>query len=180
MLTDYSRVRYPSFHIINNALFTPIEFIFLSTFFYQIIHQNVVRKFIIASGIAFIVFWSVFISTIGYKGFDSIPTGIEFILLLSYALIYYYQQLKEPKLLFIHSDPRFWFVSTIFIFTSGTFFIFIYAETWLKNEEFINQYFLINISLLLFRNVLFGYTMLLKEKEFYLPNTNDSKELLIF
>lgn len=169
MLTSISLNRYPTFHAINNATFTPIEFIFFSTFFYKINSSHTIKKFIVFTAVLFLIFWIFFTYFFGYKDFDSVPIGIEFVLLLLHASIYYYQQLKEPKLLFILNDPVFWFVSTIFFFTAGTFFIFIFAQIGIKNKEFVNQYFLINISLLLIRNLLLAYSMTKKEEKIQLP-----------
>lgn len=45
---------------------------------------------------------------------------------------------------------------------SGTFFLYIYADSMINNKSFIKQYILINSAFSILKNILFSVAMLMK------------------
>ena len=63
-----------------------------------------------------------------YQPVDSVPIGIECILILIFSFYYFYEELNNPEVLFIYNDYRFWITTGIMIYLSGSFFIYIFAN----------------------------------------------------
>lgn len=88
------------------------------------------------------------------------------------CIYYFFDQLKQPNTFLIYSSINFWIIIAFLIYLSGTFFLFIYAESMLSNKEFLQQYIIINSSFALLKNILFSIAMLMK--------TNQNNNLSIF
>lgn len=66
----------------------------------------------------------------------------------------------------IYSSINFWITISFLIYLAGTFFLYIYADSMLSNPVFRKQYYIINFSFNILKNVLLGIAMLMK------PNKN--------
>jgi hypothetical protein len=95
-----------------------------------------------------------------YSGFYNGGTTIVIIL---FALTFFYYELNRPDNLFIYAAPAFWIVSAILIFKAGTFFLFLYGNT-LDQSEKINFY-TINSIFYVVENLLFAIAFYLKGKD---------------
>jgi hypothetical protein len=71
-----------------------------------------------------------------------------------------------PKSFFIYSQKSFWMTSGIFLFASGTFFVFIFDQFAINVEGFLEQYVYVHALLFIVRNLLFSVALLIK------PNYN--------
>ncbi len=76
--------------------------------------------------------------------------------------MFYFEQIKNPVNLFIYSTPNFWVVTSILIYLSGTFFIFLYSMN-LSEKELVD-YWAINYFFNILKNLLFGVAVYLQAR----------------
>jgi len=144
------------------SLFTIIEYILFSLFLYIIINKRVIRIIILSSLPVFLAI-SIF-SFFANQGsdFDSLPTTVESILIISFCIFFLFQELKNPEVPFIYQNPNFWFVFGMLGYLAGNFFLFLqYANI---SSDVRDGFWTINLLFNILKNVLFAIA-------FYLPKT---------
>ena len=143
--------------------FTVLEYSFFCYFVYLIIPKTIIKKTVLFLWIGFIAFDIVDLIFVNKgNGFDSFAIGIECIIVLFLSISYLFSQLRSSNNLFIYSTFNFWVVITFLIYFSGTFFLYILAESMAKNVAFQKQYFIINISFNILKNILLSIAMTMK------------------
>lgn len=94
--------------------------------------------------------------------------SVESILILIFCIFYYFEQIRSPQTHFIYTQQSFWVTGAIFIFTAGTFFVFLFRQSSVQVDGFIDQFAYIHALLYLLRNILFSITMFIpSEKKGY-------------
>jgi hypothetical protein len=140
--------------------FTPIEYLFFSAFLYLTIKNKNIRKYIIGLSILFIIFL-IFFYLANKKNtlvIDSVPIGIETILILIYCFYYLYEQMNDVSTMFIYNKYSFWIILGMVIYLSGSFFIYVFANQFSKE---INQYWFITNILSILKNIFFAIAIYL-------------------
>lgn len=112
----------------------------------------------IAASIAFTVFLVFYYFNAKYRSVDSVPIGIQTILILIYAFYYFFEQMNNTSNLFIYSRYPFWIITGIMIYLAGSFFIYIFANQ-IDKKFLLNYWFLTNIFYSL-KNLLFALGIL--------------------
>lgn len=136
------------------GFYTFFEYSVLSFFFWKNINSKKVKHFIFITSILFLVFQIIYVSIIKVKRLDSIPIGIETILLLIYILYFFYQFSKDLGTSYIYNHYAFWIAVGILIYLGGSFFFFILID-YLNTDEvevFGNMTFVAEII----KNILFA------------------------
>jgi uncharacterized membrane protein YozB (DUF420 family) len=148
----------------------------LFTFFigFNIFNKNF-RKFILIASTLFISFLIIYYSSANFKRLDSLPIGIESILILIFASYFFYEQISNPQILFIYNDYRFWIITGIMIYISGSFFIYIFANQIPNNE--LDLYWSFTYIFLGIMNILFSVGIIVlglkpKQKHHTKPKAN--------
>jgi hypothetical protein len=85
-------------------------------------------------------------------GLDSVPIGVETILILLFSFYYLYEQMNENDTLFVYSKYEFWIVTGFMIYLAGSFFIYIFAN---QTAEALSYWYFTNIFSIL-KNILFS------------------------
>jgi hypothetical protein len=85
------------------------------------------------------------------------------LLIILFALIFFYFQLSNPNNLFISSSPSFWIVSGILLYKTGTFFLFLYVNSLNQNAK--ANFYIINSIFYLLESVLFTIGFLTKKND---------------
>jgi hypothetical protein len=117
------------------AFTTLFEYSVFTFFISNSIVNRRFKRLIFTLSICFILFAIFYYTTANFKTLDSIPIGIESILVLIFAFYFFYEQINDPTLLFIYNDYRFWFIAGIMIYISGSFFIYIFANQIPRDER---------------------------------------------
>ena len=125
--------------------FTFLEYLFFTGIFWLVIKNRVIRITIVILSVAFSIFQIVYFLTARFKRIDSIPIGIETILVLIYIFYFFYELLREPKGKHLPENYCFWFAIGILIYLSGSFFINILANV-MDRQEIDNYWFLTYIA----------------------------------
>lgn len=145
-----------------NLLFIPIEFLLLSFFFYNFLGYDLHKKLMLIISVVFFLVWGYYTIKSPVNLFDSVVNGIESIIIIVFSLLYFYEQLRYPKSIFIYMQPAFWGVAGFFIFACGTFFVFIYRQTSWEYDQFIYQYAYIHAISGIARNIIFTVAVSVK------------------
>lgn len=155
---DFAYLIY-AFTIVEYTLFCCFIFLILTT-------KNPIRNilpFIWGAFIVFALFDLIYINK--GVGFDSFTSGIESIIVMLLCIYYLFIQIKGTNNLMIYSTFNFWMVIAFFIYFAGTFFLYILAESMRNNISFRRQYFIINISFNILKNILLCVAMTMKSNE---------------
>lgn len=160
--------------------FTVVEYSFVCYFIYIILPSNSIKKLVPFVWIGFILFAIIdilYIST--NREFDSFTIGIESIIIFTLCISYLITQLKSSNSLIIYTSFNFWVVITFLIYFCGTFFLYILTQNLGGQPAFQRQYFIINISFNILKNILLCVAMTMKldntvkQQKNGIPNLDD-------
>ena len=110
------------------------------------------------------------------NSFDSIPSGITSLVFLIYCIRYLFERVNDTTSLFLYSSPVFWVVVALIIYSAGTFFPFIYAQSHMKEDQFKSEYNLIHDILYILKNILLACAMLIKDVTVNSPYSMNKKK----
>ena len=143
--------------------FTLIEYSFFCYFFYLIISKSTAKKIVPFVWLSFVLFALIdFIYINQMKSWDSFASGIESIIIILLCIYYLFSQIKGSNNLLIYSTFSFWVIITFLIYFSGTFFLYLMADSMRENVSFQKQYFVINSSFNILKNILLCVAMTMK------------------
>ncbi len=108
--------------------YTSIEYCSFAFLIRNNIDSKKIKRFILILSVLFIFFQAVFFVTIPLGKLDTIPVGIETILLFVFIFLFFYENLKSPKTVYIYNNHCFWIAVGILIYLGSAFFIFILAN----------------------------------------------------
>jgi len=145
------------------SIFTVIEYTLFSLFFYYLAEK---KKFKSVITITSILFYIVAITNFWFLGkskkFDSFPATLEAVLVMIYCIYYFYDQLNRPEVTFIYSKAHFWITVGIFIYLSGTFFLFVQSSVLSDTER--SNFWIINLISNILKNILFSIAFIIPSK----------------
>ena len=148
-------------------VFTIVEYSFFCYFIYLIFPISFIKKSVLFFWAGFILL--AFFDFINMKekavGFDSFAIGIESIIVLLLCVSYIFVQIKGSNNLFIYSTFNFWVVITFLIYFAGTFFLYLLTSSMSESVAFQRQYFIINISFNILKNILLCVAMTMKSND---------------
>jgi hypothetical protein len=105
---------------------------------------------------------------------SALYNGGSTIIIILFALTFFYYQLNRPDNRFIYAAPSFWIVSAILIFKAGTFFLFLYGNTLDQAEK--ANFYAINSVFYVVENILFAVAFILRRKD---SSTTSKRPILI-
>jgi hypothetical protein len=139
--------------------YTFLEYLFLTSLLYLNIQSVFLRKTLIFSSVFFIAFDVFFYITGRIKRLDSIPVGVETILLFIFIFLFFYEQFKGAKSNSILHHNGFWICFGILVYLGGSFFFNILANH--MEQEQVDEYFFLTYIADLIKNILFIVAMLI-------------------
>jgi len=111
---------------------------FTLIFLYSI-EKKEFKKIIVVLSIGFTIFQIIFIFNSTRSHLDSVPVGIETILIFLYSFYFLYQEFKKENQLLV-SNSMFWISIGIFFYLAGSFFFNILANH-MSDAELANYWF---------------------------------------
>ena len=146
------------------SIFTIVELTLISFYFYLLFKNKMfVKKAIIFSWSGFIIYG---IANIIYskemEAWDSIPMGIESLIILMLSSYYLFIKIKRTNNLSFYRNFHFWIAITFLLYFSGTFFLNIMAENMRRNPEYQMLYSGINIGFNILKSVMLSVAMTMK------------------
>lgn len=121
------------------------------------------RITIILLSILFFIFQILYFFNAPFYKIDTIPIGIETILLFVYILFFFYNYFKEIDNRYIYNEPCFWVAVGILLYLGGSFFFNILANH-LSIEEMVNYWYVTYIAEVL-KNLLFAIAMIIYARQ---------------
>jgi hypothetical protein len=148
----------PAIRKIIYAFFTLFEFSAFSFFIYLNISNRGFKRLMSIFAALFFIFVAIYYFFAQLNQVDSIPIGIESILILIFSSYFLYEQVNDPKNFFIYNDYRFWVVLGFMIYLSGSFFIYLLANQLSRKE--LEQYWMFTDIFYTLKNVFFSIGIL--------------------
>jgi hypothetical protein len=130
-------IRYFNSEIYSFRLFTIVEYFSITCILFAQIEGLIFRKFIKFSSLAFAFFILLDIYTNPLNEFDSIPTGVESLLILTTSIILLYEKILKSNNYF---TAFVWISIGLILFFAGTFFLFIMSQNNYSNTDFNDTY----------------------------------------
>lgn len=145
------------------ALSTVVESIAFISFLYLQIKNKRLKRALLTIG-SIVVLFDVIFPFLQYeiKLIDSIQIGIETIVVLVFSFYYLYEKANDTTTLYIYSSYTFWIVIGMVIYLSGSFFIYLFADS-LSMEEVSKYWFVTNILSIL-KNIFFTIGIVVNSK----------------
>lgn len=149
----------PILHVINSAL-TGFEYISFATFIALCIRRRIVRTVLIGVSAGFVIFLVLYFFFATHKSrIDSIPIGIETLLILSFSFYLLFEMMNTIKDSFINYNYRFWVLIGIMLYLSGSFFIYLYANQLAPGEG--HKFGLLLDFFYILKNIFFAVAILM-------------------
>lgn len=142
------------------SFYTYFEYVVFSFFFLKNTNSKKLKFFIALASILFFVFLIFYISTVKINRLDTIPIGIETILLLIYILFFFHEFSKTLNESYIYNHYCFWISVGILVYLGGSFFFYILIDDLDKEQvvTFGNLTYLAEIiKNLIFASAIFIY-----------------------
>lgn len=153
---------------IYDTVFTFLEYSFFTfIIWYNIINKGA-KKIIILTSSLFVAFQILYFFLFERKRLDSIPIGVETILIFVYIFFFLFEQFKKQKSQYINNNYCFWLAVGMMIYLGGSFFFYILANH-LENEQIDNYWFLSYIADIA-KNILFTIATF-----FFFKHLNENK-----
>lgn len=121
--------------------YTLCEFLFFAACLWYYVNSSKIRKAIVVLTLSFALFISLFFLTTKIKRVDSIPIGIETILIIGLIAIYFHRLFYSAEKTSVTSQSSFWIVTGILIYLGGTFFFNILAN-YISHDIYTDYWYL--------------------------------------
>ncbi len=159
---------------IQQTVYTLLEYSVFAAIIWYNLKNVILRKIIFSFSVLFLVFQITYYFVSKLQKIDSVPIGVETILIFVFSFFYFQQFLKYNTSKNIYEYPSFWLVVGILIYLGSAFFFNILAND-VTEQQFDNYWHFTFIPEIL-KNILFamvvlGYPSYLNE----LPNSKNKK-----
>jgi len=142
---------------IQQAFYTLLEFSFFSYIIWNSIQNKRLRKIIIYSSIVFFCFHIIYFFVSKPQKLDSIPIGIETIIIFFLTFLYFQQFFKFNLDNNIYEYPSFWLIVGIIIYLGSSFFFNILANH--ISQEQSDKYWHYTYIPEILKNIFFGFVI---------------------
>lgn len=156
--SDFPREIRPYF----KTTYTFLEYSAFTLIIYLNIASAKMRRVIVFASIAFFAFQIIYVSSGQVRRLDTIPIGIETILIFTYIVYFLYDFSKSTKGLYIYNHYVFWISVGILLYLGGSFFFYILIND--LTEEEIHSFGDLTYTAEIIKNILFGTSLLIYSK----------------
>jgi len=141
------------------GMFTLIEYGIFSAFIFYNLQNKLHKKIILLLSVSFVIYSAYHTFFSKPKGLDSIPIGIETILLFLYCFFYLFSQMNiiDEKEIFIYRKHQFWVIIGIMLYLGGSFFIYILANN--ISRDILDQYWFLTYVFYILKNIFFAIAL---------------------
>ena len=150
------------FRVIYSTFYTTVEYCCFSYVIAQIIQKNKIRIVIFLLSIVFIAFEiSINFLVDTFRSLDSIPIGVETILIFIYTFYLFYEQFQIMETGYIYNNGWFWFIVGIIFYLSSSFFFNILAN---DHYTIAKKYWFLTLIFETVKNIFFFVGIILMPK----------------
>jgi hypothetical protein len=153
-----------------STIYTFLEYSVFAFIFWSNVKSKKIRLFILIASLLFLAFQFYYAISGKVRKIDSVPIGIETILMLLYIVYFFYEFSRNISNLFIYNHYLFWIAVGILIYLGGSFFFFMLINNLSKEQldAFGDLTFIAEIL----KNILFSVAIFVFTKN----PTNNNKE----
>lgn len=145
--------------------YTFLEYCFFSTLLFFNIESKKYKKIILVFSLLFLFFQIFYYYQAKVGRLDSIPVGIETVLLFIFIFFFFYEQFKTQKSGDIYSNHGFWISVAILLYLGGSFFFNILANHIDKKQ--IDDYWYLTYIGETVKNIFFVIALFLYSRRSY-------------
>ncbi len=113
--------------------FTLMEFLAFSLFLGYHTENKQLKKLLTIVFAAFAIFICTYFLIIPFNFIDSVPIGVETILVITFSVYFLYELVNKSTTL-LYNTTEFWVITGFLIYLAGSFFIYLYANQVPENE----------------------------------------------
>ena len=140
------------------ACFNIVQFTLFSIFCYFSLKEKKLKYIPV---IGALIFYAVALSKFNDTGFDSLSQSLASVLSLPYCILLLYEQVKDPSIMFVYNNKKFWLIIAFFLYFSATLFLYIYYSTLSLEQR--SNYWSINNFFEIVKNILFCVAFIMKK-----------------
>ena len=137
--------------------YTIFEYVIFAFIFWINFRKDKIRWLILLVSVLFIGFQLYYVFTTKTRGLDSVPIGIETILILIFVLYFFYSFSKSINDSYIYHHYVFWISVGILIYLGGSFFFFILFQQLTLDQK--NSFGNITYAAEIIKNILFAISL---------------------
>lgn len=167
-----SNLDFPGARRYYNSFLTFFEYLCFASFIWVNIHNKLIKNIIVLFSIGFVVFLGIYFFTAKRSRIDSIPIGVESLLILSFSFYLLFEMSNLIKDSYINYNYRFWVVIGFMIYLSGSFFVFLYANQMAPGEG--KKYDILTDMSYIMKNIFFAIAMIVCYRQPKLKNPPSS------
>ena len=143
-----------NYRLYYQSSYTYLEYLTFAFLLWYNISQKTLKRVIVYLSIAFFVFQVIYLLTQHYRKLDSVPIGIETILIFIYVFFFFYDNFQKTSNTFIYNHYCFWFSVGILVYLGGSFFFYILIEH--LNKDQLNTFGTMTYVTDVIKNILFA------------------------
>lgn len=145
------------------TIYTTLEYSTFAFILWFLVKNATMKKVISGLSFLFLIFQVYYFFTSKAKTLDSIPIGIETILLLTFITYCFFEQLKKINTQFVYNNFWFWILIGIMTYLACSFFFYIMATSIDFNS--IVKYWFITYIFEIIKNILFTTSIIILAKK---------------
>ncbi len=139
--------------ILSYRLFTVVEFLIFICFIYINASNKKIKKITLLSVLVFFISLIIDLGKFNVYDFDSLPSGVESILIITLTIICIREKLMSEKML---TQIDIWVHFANLLYFSGLFFLFILSQKNIHNSEFANIFSIATAVFNIIKNLIYS------------------------
>ena len=145
-----------------HGFYTLVEYSFFTLIFWFNIHNKTYKRFAIIVTVLFFIFEIIYVLNARLQRLDSVPIGIETILIFIFVFCFFYDFSRTVKDTYIYNHYCFWLSVGILIYLGGSFFYYILVND--LDEKDVEKFGELTYVAELVKNLLFVVAMFVYKK----------------
>jgi hypothetical protein len=158
------------------STFTLLEFLTFTAFLWCNTNNSLFKKLLVISAILFSFFIGIYFLTVEFNFIDSIPIGVETILVIGFSVYFLYEQVNNSNDL-LYNTAEFWIITGFLIYLAGSFFIYIYANHVPVSE--LKKFWFVTFIFAILKNIFISIAFLVASRKPKIQNPTDYQPFLI-
>ena len=143
------------------ASVTICEYSLFSLFLFFAIKEKKFKYVIILGSLIFYAMATINLIDKKASNFDSLSASVEAILIIVYSILYLYEQIQDPEVIYLYYTKQFWIVVAFFLYFSSTLFLFVYAAAFTNQQH--KTYWFINDFFNILKNAFFCISLIMRK-----------------
>jgi hypothetical protein len=143
--------------------YTVAEYTIFAYFFYTAFKKKKTRYIPVVGTLIFYLIVIITFYNRTTRAFDSLSASMESILMIIYSIVFLYDQITSPEIMYVFNTKKFWIVAATFLYFSSTLFLFLFAANFTNQEH--STYWIINNFFEILKNTLFCISFAMKKSD---------------